>query len=149
MTALIAEGLRVLQLLILFSILSFFQLIEEVLSSFTFEVAVVLAQKSIFMLVLDVLNNELSRTESFVTNFAHILVTFEYLYFRSALKLTELRLQYFDFFCFVKTVLIFSLDQKFILLRIFQLLVRTFSQKLFSLLNVILLKLPSRSVEGR
>lgn len=123
----VAKGLRVLQLLILFSILSLFQFIEEVLSSFTLEVTVVLAQKSIFMLVLDMFNNELSRAESFVANFAHILVTFKNLYLRRVFKLTKLRLQYFDFLCFVETVLIFSLDQKFILLRIFQLLVRAFS----------------------
>ena len=86
--------------------------------------------KLLIMLVLDVLDDELGGAECFVADLAHILATLNHL--------TSL----------VLAVLVLKLNKKLIFLRVTCLLVRSLLEILLGCLDVVLLELEGRAVQG-
>ena len=123
----VRKGVLVLKLLILLIVSRPLKLVAEVCSRFLLEIAIVLSQKSVFMLVFDMLHYEFGRAESLVANLTHVFVAVENFHVWLVFELARLTLHDFHLFCLVETVLIFCFDQKLILLRIFELFIGAFS----------------------
>lgn len=96
---------------------------EEVISRSILEVAIVVSDKALAVLILYMLDDKLRRAESLVANLARVLPAL------------------LDAPTIVLTILMFHFDEDFIFLRINQFLLRSLLKDLLSLLDVILLKL--------
>ena len=111
-----------LSVLLLLGILDLLELCHKVVARLISEVLMMSPLKPLIMLILDMLDDKLGGTKSLITDSARIFLALS------------------DLFCLVKAVLSLHFHEEFILLRVLNLLLWSALQKLFCLLDVILLK---------
>ena len=111
-----------LRVLLLLGVLDLLELCHEVVTRLISKVLMMSPLQPLIVLILDMLHDKLSGTEGFIADSARVFLALCHL------------------FCLVEAVLSLHFHEEFILLRILNLLFWPALQKLFSLLDVILLK---------